>query len=94
LGTLGRSFAVLPAVRKLVICGPYRYLRHPAYAGEVVLLLACALASENSWSWFLLALGILLMAVRIQAEEETLEALEGYQRYRQEVPFRLLPGLW
>jgi len=35
LWSLGSSFAVAPAARKLIMSGPYRYLRHPMYAGEI-----------------------------------------------------------
>jgi protein-S-isoprenylcysteine O-methyltransferase Ste14 len=36
LGFLGRSFGVLPEARALVTRGPYRWVRHPVYLGELI----------------------------------------------------------
>ncbi len=36
LGTLGRSFSLIPQTRKLVTAGPYRLVRHPVYVGEIL----------------------------------------------------------
>ena len=34
LGTLGKSFSLIPQTRNLVTSGPYRLVRHPVYVGE------------------------------------------------------------
>ena len=44
---LGKSFAILPALRDIVVNGPYRIVRHPAYLGELLMVLACALAKPE-----------------------------------------------
>ena len=56
---LGRSFAVFAAVRKIVVRGPYRIVRHPAYAGEFLLLTSCFLAHIR-WEAFAVLCGALL----------------------------------
>lgn len=95
LATLGRSFGLLPAVRGVVTGGPFRYLRHPAYAGELGMVAACALASPRPWLALpLVPLAAGLIAARIQAEERLLSALPEYQAYAARVRFRLIPGIW
>jgi len=97
--TLAGNFAVLPAVRGLTNSGPYRWVRHPAYLGETILVLACCLANID-----VIAIGILLTTIaavvlRIQAEEGMFAATSAewpisYAAYRQAVRYRLVPGLW
>lgn len=75
------DYQVLPG-QSLVMRGLYRYIRHPIYAGDVLLLLGLELAL-NSW----LALGIpllLLVVIRQASEEEALlsRALPDYDAYR------------
>ena len=92
--SLGGSFAVFPALRKTVCRGPYRLIRHPAYAGELLMAGACFLAGPSPVAllpWLLLAPGVVW---RIVSEEAVLRRDEGYLRYGQPVRWRLLPGLW
>ena len=91
---LGRSFAVLPAVRRVVTSGPYRFVRHPIYLSELVMVTACCLA-ESSW----LRVGILVLAIaslvwRIRAEEDLLSSTPNYESYAEQRRWRLLPGIW
>lgn len=90
---LGRSFAVLVAVRQVVTSGPYAYVRHPMYLGYLIELFGLVIASF-SLGMFLLAAGyIFLMVVRAQLEEERLtEAYPGYREYMQRTGF-LFPRL-
>ncbi len=88
---LGGSFAVLPALRALVRRGPYRWLRHPAYAGEALLVAACVLAG-GPWQ-ALLALAPALV-LRVRAEERVLARDPSWPEYCGQVRYRLLPGLW
>src|SRR5712671_2760530 len=36
LSYLGRAFSIVPEARGLVTSGPYRFVRHPIYLGEIV----------------------------------------------------------
>jgi protein-S-isoprenylcysteine O-methyltransferase Ste14 len=95
LATLGRCFALLPAVRGVVTTGPFRIVRHPAYAGELVMLAACALTSPRPLlAWPALLLAASLFAVRIVTEERLLIETPAYRDYTQRVRFRLLPFIW
>ncbi|MEM9347233.1 MAG: methyltransferase [Planctomycetota bacterium] len=89
---LGRCFAVLPARRGVVTRGPYRWVRHPAYAGELIMLLGCALTSGRWPGFVLLAAAVVLVCVRAQAEERVLSEDPGYLAYRRQTPSLLIPG--
>jgi protein-S-isoprenylcysteine O-methyltransferase Ste14 len=93
-GFLGRNFAILPARRALVTAGPYRLIRHPAYAGELLMVLACALAAP-SWPVAALAMAAVpLVVLRIVVEERVLAGDAAHAGYCARVPWRLVPGLW
>ncbi|MGH9319263.1 MAG: methyltransferase family protein [Vicinamibacteria bacterium] len=91
---LGRSFGILPALRPIATRGPYRLLRHPAYAGELLMVLACALSRPSALAAAVVVVSIPLASLRIRAEEALLDSDERYRTYRERVRFRLLPGLW
>lgn len=95
LAALGRCFALLPAIRGVVTRGPFRVVRHPAYAGELAMIIACSLASPSPlFAWSAAALAAALLAARIVAEERLLAELPEYRGYAARVRFRLLPGVW
>lgn len=75
--------------------GPYRWMRHPGYAGALLMYLATPLFLE-SW-WALLPAGVLslVLVIRTHLEDRTLqEELTGYREYAARVRYRLLPGVW
>lgn len=91
---LGRSFAIFPARRTLVTGGLYRFIRHPAYAGEIIFMLGVASAVGTFPGWMLIALTAAGIVWRIDREERLLSADAGHGAYRQQVPWRLMPGIW
>lgn len=93
LASLGRSFAVLPALRGVVTRGPYRVVRHPAYAGELAMVAACAVARADAIAACVFALSLATCAARVLAEERAL-ACDAYVAYSRRVRWRLVPGLF
>ncbi|QDU92777.1 methyltransferase family protein [Lignipirellula cremea] len=91
---LGRCFAIFPAVRGVVSRGPYRFLRHPAYAAELLLVFACFTAGPHLLSAFCLVVLIPCLAARIRVEERLLCEQSDYREYTRQVAWRLLPGVW
>jgi protein-S-isoprenylcysteine O-methyltransferase Ste14 len=91
---LGRSFAILPAVRGIVSRGPYRLVRHPGYLGELVMVAACFCAGPSPPRLAPLLAAVPLLMLRIRAEEQELETAVEYGAYAQRVRYRLLPGVW
>jgi len=92
LASLGRSFAVFPSQRALVTRGPYRVLRHPAYAGELAMIAACCAARADALAASVMLAAIAAVATRIVAEERALAA--AYAAYARAVRWRLVPGVW
>jgi protein-S-isoprenylcysteine O-methyltransferase Ste14 len=79
----------------VVSTGPYAIVRHPFYAGAVLLLAGSALLL-GSWVGLagtgVIALGI---CIRIPGEEHELRAhLAGYDEYAARVRYRLVPFVW
>ena len=80
---------------QLVTSGPYRYVRHPAYAAFPFLMVGSGLALG---SWLAALVGLLLVAPvlrRAALEDRVLrEQLEGYAAYARQVRYRTFPGVW
>ncbi len=75
--------------------GPYRYVRHPGYAGLIVFYLTSALTLGSLWTLVPNGLMALLLIVRTALEDEMLQQeLDGYREYAGRVRYRLLPGVW
>ncbi len=94
---LGRHFSVVVALERdhqLVMAGPYRRLRHPAYTGGMIATLGFALAL-GSWVSIIPITLILLpaFAYRIRLEEQLLLTAFGdaYRDYMART-WKLLPG--
>lgn len=75
--------------------GPYRYVRHPGYAGGILYYLATPFILGTIWSLIPMGLTVILTVVRTALEDRTLQAeLDGYREYAARVRYRLLPGVW
>jgi protein-S-isoprenylcysteine O-methyltransferase Ste14 len=75
--------------------GLYRFVRHPMYVGNVIMMLGMPLALGSYWGLLFVIPGVIILAVRILDEEKLLtQELTGYREYRQRVPYRLVPYVW
>ena len=79
----------------LVTSGPYRYVRHPAYAAFPFLMVGSGLA-PGSWLAALIGLLLVVPVLRRAALEDRVlrEQLEGYAAYARQVRYRMFPGVW
>lgn len=80
---------------RVVSSGPYRWMRHPGYAGALLTYLATPLFLDALTAFFPAAMLLVLLVIRTSLEDRTLqERLAGYREYTKRVPHRLLPGVW
>ena len=80
---------------QVVDVGPYRFIRHPGYAGSVVYTLLIPLVLGSYLTYIPAMFTVFLLVVRTQLEDRTLQAeLPGYTEYTPKVPHRLIPGIW
>ena len=80
-----------------VVCdsGPYRFVRHPGYAGNIPPLLGIVLALGSVWTLIPAAVALIITVIRTQLEDRTLqEELPGYRDYAGRVRYRLIPGIY
>jgi protein-S-isoprenylcysteine O-methyltransferase Ste14 len=79
----------------LVDTGPYAVVRHPMYAGALILIAGIPLALGSWWGLIPAALLFPVIAWRLVREEAFLAAnLAGYADYRGRVRWRLAPFIW
>lgn len=80
---LGRSFSIVAQARELVQTGPYRFVRHPLYLGELVALLGVVLAGFTWGAFALFTVVVGLQLYRASKEEELLaDSFPEYAAYR------------
>jgi protein-S-isoprenylcysteine O-methyltransferase Ste14 len=75
--------------------GPYRFIRHPMYAGMVFYSLSVPLVLGSWWGLVPGGAMITVTIIRTALEDRTLRhELTGYETYCKQVRYRLIPGIW
>ncbi|MDH3819684.1 MAG: isoprenylcysteine carboxylmethyltransferase family protein [Gammaproteobacteria bacterium] len=80
-----------------VVCdsGPYRFVRHPGYAGNILALFGIVLALGSVWTLIPAAVASFIAVIRTALEDQTLqEELPGYRDYARRVRYRLIPWIY
>ena len=80
-----------------VVCdsGPYQFVRHPGYAGNIPPLLGIVLALGSVWTLIPAVVALIIAVIRTALEDQTLqEELTGYRDYARRVRYRLIPGIY
>jgi protein-S-isoprenylcysteine O-methyltransferase Ste14 len=95
-----RFFSAVVRIQKdrqqtVVSSGPYRFLRHPSYAGGIATNLAIPVMLGALWALIPYGLIVIGYVVRTEFEDRKLLAeLDGYRDYARRVRNRLLPWVW
>jgi protein-S-isoprenylcysteine O-methyltransferase Ste14 len=80
---------------KVVSNGPYAIVRHPMYAGALLLIIGTPLLLGSWLGLATLPLIVVLLGTRAVMEERTLaRELDGYTEYAARVRYRLIPRVW
>jgi protein-S-isoprenylcysteine O-methyltransferase Ste14 len=91
----GASNITVEEGQRAISTGPYSLVRHPMYAGVLVMVTGIPLALCSWWGLAFLALAVPGLAWRIMDEEKLLKKdLPGYVEYTQKVRYRLVPYIW
>jgi protein-S-isoprenylcysteine O-methyltransferase Ste14 len=81
--------------QELVSTGLYRFVRHPMYAGTLIMMIGIPLALGSWWGLAVLIPGVIGLVFRIRDEEKMLtQELHGYREYTKSVRYRLVPHVW
>ena len=91
---LGRSFSLTPQARSVVQTGPYKWIKHPLYLSEEIVVLGLVLQYLTPIPVAILFLHIGIQICRIRYEEDLLRRnLPEYSRYERS-RWRLIPYVW
>jgi protein-S-isoprenylcysteine O-methyltransferase Ste14 len=94
LKRLGRSFSIMAEARRLVTDGPYRFIRHPLYAAELIATLGAFLQFASVEAALLVLAQFTFQVMRMRNEETVLRrTFPDYAAYMARTS-RLIPGVW
>jgi protein-S-isoprenylcysteine O-methyltransferase Ste14 len=86
---------VLAEGQHVVDTGPYAFVRHPMYAGALIMFVGIPMALGSWWGLLPAAAIVPVLVWRLTREEAFLAAnLAGYGDYRARVRYRLAPIVW
>jgi protein-S-isoprenylcysteine O-methyltransferase Ste14 len=91
------SVVCIQTNRGHVVCdsGPYRHVRHPGYAGNVLALFGIDLALGSVWALIPAFIASIIAVIRTVLEDRTLkDELPGYREYAGRVRYRLIPWIY
>jgi protein-S-isoprenylcysteine O-methyltransferase Ste14 len=81
--------------QKVISSGPYAIVRHPMYAGGLLLFIGTPLALGSYWGLLAFAATLPALVWRLLDEEKFLSRnLPGYIEYKASVQYRLIPFIW
>ena len=80
---------------KVVVTGPYGWVRHPAYSSVLSIALGTPIFLDSVLAFIPAVTLIVVTFLRTRLEDEALQRdLKGYQEYAQRVTYRLIPFVW
>lgn len=91
------SFARIQKDRdhKVISTGPYKIVRHPGYAAEILSNIVTPLIIGSIFGLIPSAIAVLTLFIRTSQEDKMLQnELNGYSEYAKDVKYKILPGIW
>jgi protein-S-isoprenylcysteine O-methyltransferase Ste14 len=81
--------------QKIISTGPYAFVRHPMYAGGLLMLLGIPIALGSWWGLLIIVAMMPALIWRLFEEQKFLvQNLAGYVAYQRTVPYRMIPLVW
>ena len=86
---LGRNWSGVVTVKQdheLIRSGPYRFLRHPIYAGLLLALIGTEIVFGRGWAFLVVGMVLLIFVYKIRLEEQFMieQFGEEYLQYKRE----------
>ena len=93
--TFSAATIELATDHKVISTGPYAMVRHPMYAGGLIMLVGIPIALGSWWGVLVILAVMPALIWRLFHEERFLLAnLPGYGAYQERVRYRLIPYVW
>ena len=90
---LRRSFGLIAANRGVKTSGLYRLVRHPMYAGYILIHIGLLIVRMSPFNLALFSAAWLFLWLRMREEERFLLQDPAYREYAQRVRYRVFPGV-
>ena len=91
---LRRSFGIAPANRGIKTHGLYKIVRHPMYAGYLLVHIGILLLMPTVFNFVIYAIGWSAQILRLLAEERLLSEDPAYREFCTKTRWRLIPGVF
>lgn len=84
LGAQWQVSREIPENYRLITEGPFRFLRHPIYFAQILIVAACSLIFSDAAGWVLLMMFLVLVGFKSKLEETAMTDQFGdaYREYR------------
>jgi protein-S-isoprenylcysteine O-methyltransferase Ste14 len=93
--TFASTIIELSPDQKVISTGPYALVRHPMYAGGLLLFVGMPIALGSWWGVLVFVAMMPALIWRLIDEEKFLARnLHGYLAYQKKVRYRLIPLVW
>lgn len=94
LVSLGRSFGIIPANRRIKIAGTYKIVRHPLYTSEMLFYFGFLLGNMSIFNLSIIILIFVGQIYRAASEERLLSKEKMYLAYMAKIKYRFLPKIY
>jgi protein-S-isoprenylcysteine O-methyltransferase Ste14 len=95
VSVLGTNFSFWPEARRLVVRGPYRFVRHPIYLAEILMSTGVLIANPRLTMVIGECLVVGMQIVRVGKEERLLATtFPTFDSFTSQTHYRILPGIW
>ena len=91
---LRRSFGIAPANRGIKTGGMYKLVRHPMYAGYLLIHIGILLLMPTVFNFLIYAISWSAQIPRLLAEERLLREDPAYRDFMTKTRWRLIPGIF